>query len=132
MDKASRIPAGHHAAKLAEDICRKFDADKAAATPVSSVFGGRDHVLVPYLPWRMVGVLIGAHALAFLRSLAEHAVSQGVFCAPDSFASLKPAMQVSLWVQRWQQRLSDWLHVSLSRQLLRLYQPADSFDLVYG
>ena len=73
-----------------------------------------------------------AHALAFLRSLAEHAVSQGVFCAPDSFASLKPAMQVSLWVQRWQQRLSAWLHVSLSRQLLRLYQPSDSFDLVYS
>ena len=127
MDKASKIPG--HAAKLAED--RKFDADKASVTPVSSVFGG-DHVLVPFA--MEDGGRFGAHALAlaFLRSLAEHAVSQGVFCAPDSFASLKPAMQVSLWVQRWQQRLSAWLHVSLSRQLLRLYQPADSFDLVYG
>ena len=125
MDKASKIPG--HAAKLAED--RKFDADKAAATPVSSVFGG-DHVLVPFA--MEDGGRLGAHALAFLRSLAEHAVSQGVFCAPDSFASLKPAMHVSLWVQRWQQRLSAWLHVGLSRQLLRLYQPADSFGLVYG
>ena len=45
------------------------------------------------------GGRMGVHALAFLWSLAEHAVSQGVFCShPDSFASLKPAMQVSLWV----------------------------------
>ena len=39
------IKSPGHAAKLAED--RKFDVDKAAATPVSSVFGG-DHVLVPF------------------------------------------------------------------------------------
>ena len=33
-------------------------------------------------------------------------------------------MQVSLWMQRWQNRLSTWLHVSLSQQILRLYRPA--------
>ena len=34
------------------------------------------------------------------------------------------SMQVSLWMQRWQQRLSTWLYVSLSQQILRLYRPA--------
>ena len=33
-------------------------------------------------------------------------------------------MQVSLWMQRWQNRLSTWLHVSLSQQILRLHRPA--------
>ena len=117
-----------HVAKMAEDI-KKFKAGEYSSQPVSCKHGG-DHVPVPFA--MEDGGRFGAHALAFFGSLAEHAVSQGVFCSPDSFASLKPAMQVSLWVQRWQQRLSAWLHVSLSRQLLRLYQPAHSFDLVYG
>jgi hypothetical protein len=29
------------------------------------------------------------------------------------------ATKVSLWVQRWQRHISSWLHLSLSRQLLR-------------
>ena len=55
---------------------------------------------------------------------AEHAVSAGRYSSPDSRSPLSPSMQVSLWMQRWQHRLSTWLHVSLSQQLLRLYRPA--------
>ena len=46
------------------------------------------------------------------------------YSSPDSRSPLTPPMQVSLWMQRWQQRLSTWLHVSLSQQILRLYRPA--------
>ena len=66
--------------------------------------------------------LLGAHhALALLKMLAEYAVAQGCYSSPDSRSPLTPPMQVSLWMQRWQQRLSTWLHVSLSQQILRLY-----------
>ena len=70
------------------------------------------------------GGKLGAHALALLKSLAEYAVASGVYSSPDSRSPLTPPMQVSLWMQRWQQRLSSWLHSSLSQQLLRLYRPA--------
>ena len=70
------------------------------------------------------GGTLGAHALALLKMLAEYAVAQGCYSSPDSRSPLTPPMQVSLWMQRWQQRLSTWLHVSLSQQILRLYRPA--------
>ena len=40
-------------------------------------------------------------------------------------ASLTPSMQVSLGaaLALWQHRLSTWLHVSLSQQILRIYKP---------
>ena len=60
------------------------------------------------------GGTLGAHALALLKQLAEFAVSRGSFCSPDSRAPLTAPMQVSLWVQRWQHRLSTWLHMSPS------------------
>ena len=114
------IPASH-VAKLAED--KKFKADKASVQPVSCKFGG-DHVLVPFA--MEDGGTLGAHAQALLKTLAEHAVSAGLSSSPRASASspLSPPMLVSLWVQRWQHRLSTWLHVSLSQQLLRLYHPA--------
>ena len=67
-----------------------------------------------------------AHAHdALLKTLDEHAVSAGRYSLPDSRSPLSPSMQVSLiWMQRWQNRLSTWLHVSLSQQILRLYRPA--------
>ena len=46
----------------------------------------------------------------------------------SSSTPLSPSMQVSLWMQRWQHRLSTWLHVSLSQQLLRLYGPAGTIS----
>ena len=54
---------------------------------------------------------LGAHALALLKMLAEYAVAQGCYSSPDRCSPLlTPPMQVSLWMQRWQQRLSTWLH----------------------
>ena len=62
---------------------------------------------------------------ALLKTLAEHAVSASRYSSPDSRSPLSRPMQVSLWMQRWQNRLSTcWLHVSLSQQILRLYRPA--------
>ena len=82
---------------------------------------GGDHVLVPFA--MEDGGILGAHAQALLKTLAEHAVSDGRYSSPDSRTPLSPAMQVSLWTQRWQHRLSSWLHSSLSQQLLRLHRP---------
>ena len=87
------------------------------------MYGG-DHVLVPFA--MEDGGTLGAHAHALLKTLAEHAVSAGLYCSSRS--PLSPPMQVSLWTQRWQHRLSTWLHVSLSRQLLRLYRPAGTLS----
>ena len=109
-----------HVAKLAED--KKFKADEQLSSqPVSCKHGG-DHVFVPFA--MEDGGTLGAHAHALLKTLAEHAVSAGRHSAPDSRSPLSPSMQVSLWMQRWQNRLSTWLHVSLSQQILRLYRPA--------
>ena len=113
-----------YAAKLVED--RKFYADKASEQPVARIHGGR-HTLVPFAVED--GGRLGAHAHAFLHTLAERAVRQG----RRSRAQLRDlggnvlrsdgATQVSLWVQRWQRHISSWLHLSLSRQLLRLFCP---------
>ena len=116
LDVASTVPS--HAAKLAED--RKFATDKVSCTPVSSVHGG-DHVLVPFS--MEDGGRFGAHALALLKILAERAVSSHLFVSGTGELPGPPAMQVSLWVQRWQSRLSAWLHLTLSQHLLRLYRP---------
>ena len=117
LSKTSTIPG--YVAKLAED--KKFKADEKSPEPVSSKHGG-DHVFVPFA--MEDGGTLGAHALALLKMLAEYAVAQGCYSSPDSRSPLTPPMQVSLWMQRWQQRLSTWLHVSLSQQILRLYRPA--------
>ena len=114
-----------YAAKMAED--RKFYNDKKSSHPVSSKYGG-DHVLVPFA--MEDGGTLGAHALALLKQLAEFAVSHGSFCSPGSRAPLTAPMQVSLWVQRWQHRLSTWLHVTLSQQLLRMYHPDGALSAV--
>ena len=84
---------------------------------VQQVWG--NHVFVPFA--MEDGGTLGAHALALLKQLAEFAVSRGCFCSPDSRAPLTAPMQVSLWMQRWQHRLSTWLHVTLSQQLLRMH-----------
>ena len=116
LTAASMIPG--HVAKLAED--KKFKADAKSSQPVSCKHGG-DHVLVPFA--MEDGGTLGAHAQALLKTLAEYAVSAGRYSSPDSRSPLSPPMQVSLWMQRWQHRLSTWLHVSLSQQILRLYRP---------
>ena len=68
--EAREIPG--YAAKLVED--KKFYADKISERPTAKIHGGR-HTLVPFAVED--GGKLGAHAQAFLRSLAERAVRQG-------------------------------------------------------
>ena len=104
----------------------KFYVDNSSERLIARVHGGL-HTLVPFVAED--GGRMGAHAQAFLRTLAERAVCQGRKSRPSS---LDPsgdvvrgdgATQVSLWVKRWQRQISTWLHISLSRQLLRLFCP---------
>ena len=92
-----------------------------SSQPVSCKHGG-DHVLVPFA--MEDGGTLGAHAHTLLKTLAdEHAVSAGRYSSLDSRSPLSPPrMQVSLWMQRWQNRLSTWL-MHLSQKILRLYRP---------
>ena len=117
----SLIPG--HVAKLAEDS-KKFKADEMSSQPVSCKHGG-DHVLVPLFAMDDGAGTLGAHAHALLKTLAEHAVSAGRNSSPNNSRSpLSSPMQVSLWMQRWQNRLSIHVaaaHVSFSQQILRLY-----------
>ena len=100
LSVTSLIPG--HVAKLAED--KKFKADdEMSSQPVSCKHGG-DHVFVPFA--MEDGGTLGAHAHALLKTPAEHAVSAGRCSSPDSLSPLSPSMQVSLWMQRWQHRLS--------------------------
>jgi hypothetical protein len=68
--EAREIPG--YAAKLVED--KKFYADKISERPTAKIHGGR-HTLVPFAVED--GGNLGAHAHAFLRSLAERVVRQG-------------------------------------------------------
>ena len=99
---------------------------------IVGVFGRRRPGIPPVaVPFAMEdGGTLGAHALALLNQLAEFAVSRGCFCSPDSRAPITAPMQVSLWMQRWQHRLSTWLHVTLSQQLLRMYHPEGALSAV--
>ena len=58
-----------YAAKLVED--RKFYADKTSERPVARIYGGR-HTLIPFAVED--GGRLGAHAHAFLHTLAERVV----------------------------------------------------------
>jgi hypothetical protein len=113
-----------YAAKLVED--RKFYADKSSERLVARVHGGL-HTLVPFAVED--GGRMGAHAHSFLRTLAERNVRHG---RKSRLSSLDPsgivvrgdgATQVSLWVKRWQRHISTRMHLSLSRQLIRLFCP---------
>ena len=90
--------------------------------PVSVSHGGR-HTLVPFA--MEDGVRIGAHGQAILRMLAEYAVAKGKMPPlPARVAPLLPPEAVAMWVRRWQLRLSVWLHLTLSRQVLRYLAPS--------
>ena len=75
------------------------------------------------------GILLGAHAHAFLLGLPRMVVQRNKHYRPlmllDSVGELakgeKTTTQINLRVQRWHMRLSSWLHVTLSRQLLRMH-----------
>jgi len=104
----------------------KFYADKTSEWPVAMIHGG-EHTLVSFAIED--GGRMGAHAHAFIGTLAERDVQPGRrsrALARDPGGSVlrsDGATQVSLWVQRWQLHISSWLHLSMSRQLLRLFRP---------
>ncbi len=101
---------------------KKFKTDADSPHQVSSSHGGR-HTLVPFA--MEVGGRIGAHSQAVLRMLVEYAVAKGKLPSlPARAAPLLPAEAVAMWVRRWQQRLSVWLHLTLSRQVLRYLAPS--------
>jgi len=121
-----------YTAKLVEDM--KFYADKASERPVARIHGGL-HTLIPFPVEDGWG--LGAHAQAFLRILAERAVRSGrrsraqLWDPGGNVSSGDGATQVPLWVQRWQRHISSWLHLSLSRQLLRLFCPHHAAEDLY-
>ncbi len=103
-----------------------FYADKSSERPVAHVHGGL-HTFVPFAVED--GGRLGAHAHALLRTLAKRVVRHGrksrqSSLDPSGFVLLVDgATKVSLWVKRWQRHISTWLHLSLSRQILRLFCP---------
>jgi hypothetical protein len=118
MEKVATVPG--YAAKQAED--RMFLADKASGQPISAVHGG-PHILVPFAVED--GGRLGAHTQALLRALAIAALSKG---RKRPFAKgveeMTHPMLVSLWVRRWQQRVSSWLHPAISRHVVRMLCPS--------
>ena len=42
------------------------------------------------------------------------------------------ATHVSLWIERWQRHIPSWLHLSLSRQLLRLFRPRQAAEDIFS
>ena len=125
LHQVSTIPG--YAAKQAED--RKFYADRTSADPVSSIHGG-PHVLVPFA--MEDGGRLGAHAQALLRTLVVVALDKGRR-PPFSHRAATPSVPTltSLWVQRWQQRLSSWLHLALSKQVIRMLCPDTAARLMH-
>ncbi len=108
-----------YAAKQLED--RKFLADKDSRQPIAVIYGG-PHILVPFAIED--GGRLGAHAQALLRALAIAALSKGRRPPFVKGAeTMSHNMLVSQWVRRWQQRLSAWLHLAISRHTLRLLCP---------
>ena len=117
LEKVATIPG--YASKQAED--RKFLADRISRQPISVIHGG-PHILVPFAIED--GGRLGAHAQALLRALATTTLTKG---RSPPFAkgteTMTHNMLVSLWVRRWQQRISTWLHLAVSRHALRLLCP---------
>ena len=115
--RASAETPGYAAAcKEAE----KLSADAASPTPVMP-----RHRLVPAVMEE--GGRLGAHFHALLRELAERGVSLGSLRAPPSWPAVPPAAIVAYWVRLWSQRLSTWLHDTLSCRLLRAVYPSDVY-----
>ena len=126
LDKVAAVPG--YAAKLVED--KKFKKDADSPHPVSAAAGGR-HTLVPFAIED--GGRLGAHAQAALRLIAEYAVGKGRL--PPMGRNRTPPLPpvaVALWVRRWQQRLSAWLHLTLSRQVLRYLAPSVAAGACYS
>jgi hypothetical protein len=96
----------------------KFYAEKASAQPIVAIHGG-PHVPVPFA--MEDGGRLGAHAIALLRSLAIVALDKGER-PPFAHIAFGPSSPIlaSQWVQRWQQRISSWLHLAISKHVIGL------------
>jgi len=117
LEKVATVPG--YAAKQVED--RKSLAGRTSSQPISATHGG-PHILAPFAIED--GGRLGAHAQALLRGLAPLALARGR--TPPFARGIKDMthpMLVSLWVRRWQQRISAWLHLAISRHDVRLLCP---------
>jgi hypothetical protein len=125
LQKVASIPGC--ATKQAED--RKLLADRTSSHPIATPRGG-PRVLVPFA--MEDGGRHGAHAHALLRALAVTALAKGR--SPSAARKQEDAlygMAVSLRVHQWQHRLSTWLQLALSSQVIRLLSPATSSGMQY-
>ena len=124
LQQVATIP--RYAAKQAEDM--KFLADITSLHHIATSNGGL-HVLVPCA--MEDGGRLGAHAQALLRALAASALSKGrIPPMARRMVDAPHSMQVSTWVRLWQQRLL-WLHMALSRHVMRLLSPPTAAGLRY-
>jgi len=79
------------------------------------------------------GGRIGAHGHATLKMLAEYAVAKGKTPPMSARAApLQPPEVVAMWMRRWQQKISVWLHLTLSRPVLRYPAPSVATSVSYS
>jgi len=125
LREAASVPG--YATKQVEN--RKFYANRTSAQPISAIHGG-PYIMVPFA--MEDGAHLGAHALALLRALAIVALEKGrrPLFAHRAAGPSSPTL-VSLWVHRWQQRLSSWLHLAISKHVTRLLCPMTADRLRY-
>jgi len=126
LQGAASIPG--YATKQTED--RKLYADKTSAQPIVGIHGG-PYVLIPFVIED--GGRLEAHAIALLRSLAIVALDKGKrpsFAHRALFGPSSPTL-MSLWVKRWQQRISSWLHLAISKHVTRLMCPETIARFMY-
>ncbi len=108
-----------YAAKQTEK--KKFLADMTSRQPIAAMHGG-PHILVPFAIED--GGRLGAHAQALLRALATSALAKGRTPPfAKSVEDMTHPMLVSRWVRRWYHRISSWLHLAISRHVVRLLCP---------
>jgi len=125
LQQVATIPG--YATKQSEDA--KFLVVRTSSQSIASSNVGL-HVLVPFA--MEDGDRLGVHAQALLRALAIAALSKGrISLVARRLVDAPHPMHVSMWVRRWQQRLSAWLHVALSRHAMRLLCPPTAAGLRY-
>jgi hypothetical protein len=107
------------AANQAEE--RKFLVDKNSAERITTIHGG-PQVLVPFAVEN--GGHLDSHAQALLRPMSTVVIEKSRH-PPLAYRAKAPSAPTlaSLWVKRWQQRLSSWLYLAVSKYVLRLLCP---------
>jgi len=97
---------------------RRLLADRCSSEPIAAIHGG-PHVLVLFAIED--GIRLGANARVLLTALATVALEKG---RRPPFAHHAHAFSIptlaSLWVRRWQRRMSIWLHLAISKHVIRI------------